>query len=157
MLINVPRIDLKDEPSPFQNREARLQKQYNWNSLRFWGNAYSDWLYQTMDDFGKWFDDQINLTPQPSEIIDARRDIKEFLYATLKKRLDTEQLNNITHLAVTEVDELQTLRINGLTKASTPVKYANEKQANDALNPRSQGLMIQKVSLIKLKKVSDIV
>lgn len=51
MLVNVPRIDLKDEPSPFQNREARLQKQYNWNSLRFWGNAYSDWLYQTMADF----------------------------------------------------------------------------------------------------------
>ena len=157
MLVNVPRIDLKDEPSPFQNREARLQKQYNWNSLRFWGNAYSDWLYKTMDDFSKWFDDQINLTPQPSEIIDARRDIKGFLYATLKQRLDTEQSSNITHLAVAEVVEMQTLRISGLTKASTPVKYANERQVNDAFNPRSQGLMIQSVSLIRLKKVSDIV
>lgn len=156
VLKNMPRLELKDEPSPFQNREARLQKQFNWDALRGWGGAYSDWLYQTMDDFGKWFDDQINLTPQPSEIIDARRDIKGFLYATLKKRLDTEQLNNITHLAVTEVDELQTLRIDGLTKASVPFKYANEKQVNDALNPRSQGLMVQCVSLIKLKKVSDI-
>ncbi|AOO75957.1 hypothetical protein LCW_07780 [Latilactobacillus curvatus] len=156
VLKNMPRLELKDEPSPFQNREARLQKQFNWDALRGWGGAYSDWLYQTMADFDQRFDDQINLTPQSSEIIDARRDIKGFLYATLKKRLDTEQSSDITHLAVTEVDEMQTLRINGLTKASTPVKYANEKQVNDALNPRSQGLMIQSVSLIKLKKVSDI-
>ena len=32
-----PKIDLKNEPSPFQNRDARLQKQFNWDSLRHWG------------------------------------------------------------------------------------------------------------------------
>lgn len=88
MLINVPRLELKDEPSPFQNREARLQKQFNWDALRGWGGAYSDWLYQTMADFDQRFDDQINLTPQPSEIIDARDSTIYGKFPTLDRRLE---------------------------------------------------------------------
>lgn len=157
MLFKVPNLELKNEPSPFQNREARLQKQFNWDSLRGWGSAYSNWLYQTMSDFDQRFDDQINQTPQPSEIIDARRDLVGTLYPTLKKRLDTEQLSNITHLMSFTVDDLRTLRLNGLTKASVPLKYSNEQQVNDAFNPHSQGLMIQSISQIKIKKVSEAV
>lgn len=124
-------------------------------------DVYDD--QQVADDLGKLIDklneewlNTLNGLTQDAEVKNARIDIKNVVYTTLKKRLDTEQLNNITHLAVTEVDELQTLRIDGLTKASTPIKYANERQVNDAFNPRSQGLMIQSISQIKLKKVSDI-
>lgn len=124
-------------------------------------DVYDD--QQVADDLEKLIDElnaewlnTLNGLTQDAEVKNARLDIKNFVYTTLKERLDSEQMHNITHLTVANVDEIQTLRINGLTKASTPVKYTDEKQVNDALNPRSQGLMIQKVSLIKLKKVSDI-
>ncbi|MDG2976922.1 hypothetical protein [Latilactobacillus curvatus] len=115
-----------------------------------------DELEKLIDELNKEWLNTLNGLTQDAEVKNARTDIKNVVYTTLKERLDSEQTHNITHLTVANVDELQTLRIDGLTKASTPVKYANEKQVNDALNPRSQGLMIQKVSLIKLKKVSDI-
>ncbi|MSD84472.1 hypothetical protein GKC32_10710 (plasmid) [Lactobacillus curvatus] len=118
---------------------------------------------QVADELGKLIDElneewlnTLNGLTQDAEVKNARIDIKDFVYKTLKGRLDSEQTHNVTHLTVANVDEIQTLRINGLTKASTPVKYANERQVNDAFNPRIQGLLIQSVSLIKLKKVSDI-
>lgn len=113
-------------------------------------------LEKLIDELNKEWLNTLNGLTQDAEVKNARIDIKDFVYKTLKERLDSEQTHNITHLTVANVDEMQTLRIDGLTKASAPLKYANEKQVNDALNPRSQGLMVQSVSLIKLKKVSDI-
>lgn len=116
----------------------------------------ADELGKLIDELNKEWLNTLNGLTQDAEVKNARIDIKNVVYTTLKERLDSEQTHNITHLTVANVDELQTLRINGLTKTSTPVKYANERQVNDVFNPRSQGLMIQSVSLIKLKKVSDI-
>lgn len=65
-----------------------------------------------------------------------------------------ELLQSNLFMKVLEVEEIQTLRLRGLSKSSAPVKYTNEKQVNDAFNPRSQGLRIQNVSQIVIKKVS---
>lgn len=93
---------------------------------------------------------------QDAELKNARIDVHGLVYETLKKRLDTEQLNNVTHLMSFTVNDLRTLRLNGFTKASQPLKYLNQTQVNDAFNPHSQGLMIQSISQIKIKKVSDV-
>ena len=60
-----PRIDIWDEPSPFQNSQAYEQKNHNWAVLRNYGNYVSSYLKGITDAWEVRWAAQINKTPQP--------------------------------------------------------------------------------------------
>ncbi|WP_426355838.1 metallophosphoesterase [Latilactobacillus sakei] len=78
--------DLMDEPSPFQNRDARNQKQHNWDVLRRFGKAVGGFLKNSvgeinnaigdasdrMDDIEDRYNQQIAGNTNLNEVIDAR-------------------------------------------------------------------------------------
>lgn len=116
------------EPSPFQNRTARQQKDHNWSILdvglarigRF-VNSQGDVLQTKIDDYDKRFKDQLTSNTDINEVINARRPKNSEAHKTLGDRLDAEH-----------------------DKLSAEVKAANEKakktdvgyQSNDPLQPR---------------------
>lgn len=116
------------EPSPFQNRTARQQKDHNWSVLdvglarigRF-VNSLGDVLQTKIDDYDKRFKDQLIANTDINEVISARRPKNGEAHKTLGDRLDTEH------------EEL-----------SAEIQAANEKaektdvgyQSNDPLQPR---------------------
>lgn len=102
---NFKRPDLKDEPSPFQNREARNQKQYNWNSLRKWGglfsatfddmlNIFTGTLTEMINHFNDMVANPANKDVDLSEVRIARKPQGESAYPTLGDRLDAIDNNS---------------------------------------------------------------
>lgn len=92
-------IFLKNEPSPFQNREAYNQKIFNWNAIMAWAREvgeslrnYSDSLDSKMSDYDDRFANQIkNATDSNSdlsEVVDARLSSKYGQFSTINKRME---------------------------------------------------------------------
>ena len=94
-MADFPRIDIWDEPSPFQNSQAYEQKNHNWAVLRNYGNYVSSYLKGITDAWEVRWAAQINKTPQPNEIIDARVDVLGHTYPTLKQHLDAMEVNSV--------------------------------------------------------------
>ncbi|MBB1123286.1 alpha-amylase [Limosilactobacillus albertensis] len=90
-----PRLDIWDEPGPFQNAQAYEQKNHNWSVLRNYGNYVSSYLKGVTDGWEVRWAAQINKTPQPSEIVDARVDVLGHSYPTLKQHLDAIEVNSV--------------------------------------------------------------
>lgn len=103
--------DLRDEPSPFQNREARNQKQHNWDVLRRFGQSVGGFLSNAvgevnnavsdadgrMDDIEDRYNEQIAGNTDLNEVIDSRNNgIKT--YPTLGERL-----KNMDNLGLTRM------------------------------------------------------
>ncbi|QMU86123.1 hypothetical protein H3M14_08520 [Latilactobacillus sakei] len=96
--------DLWDEPSPFQNREARNQKQHNWDVLRRFGQSVGGFLSNAvgevnnavsdasgrMDDIEDRYDGQIAGNTDLDEIIDSRKPKGKPAFKTLGERLNYE-------------------------------------------------------------------
>lgn len=94
--------DLRDEPSPFQNREARNQKQHNWDVLRRFGKAVGGFLTNSiseinnaisdagdrMDDVEARYNNQIAGNTNLNEIIDSRKPKDKPAFITLGERLN---------------------------------------------------------------------
>ncbi|MFL2063158.1 glycosyl hydrolase family 28-related protein [Latilactobacillus sakei] len=85
----IKKLDLWDEPSPFQNREARNQKQHNWDALKRWGNGFTktlnDWVNNTDDKIN----DQLTANTFKDEEIDFRRsDMLKKTFNTMRLRGD---------------------------------------------------------------------
>lgn len=85
----VKRLDLKDEPSPFQNREARMQKQHNWNSLRGWGTKFVKAIDDYLTNVDQRIDEQLNANTFKDEEVDFRHsDMLQSSFKTMRKRGD---------------------------------------------------------------------
>lgn len=94
--------DLQNEPSPFQNRDARNQKQHNWDALRKYSVSVGNFLSTAvdevngavndasgrMDNVESRYNDQIAKTTDFNEVIDARRPEGGIAYPTLNKRIE---------------------------------------------------------------------
>ncbi|MDT3394506.1 MAG: metallophosphoesterase, partial [Bacillota bacterium] len=94
--------DLMDEPSPFQNRDARNQKQHNWDVLRRFGKAVGGFLTNSvgeinnaisnagdrMDDIEDRYKNQIAGNTSLDETIDLRGDSAGNIFKTAKERVD---------------------------------------------------------------------
>lgn len=123
-----PRIDIWDEPSPFQNSQAYEQKNHNWAVLRNYGNYVSSYLKGITDAWEVRWAAQINKTPQPSEIIDARVDVLGHTYPTLKQHLDAMEVNSVEAEADTKhygdrATSWANLKILNLSQNSTGLSY----------------------------------
>ena len=90
-------LDLWSEPSPFQNRNNRLQKDHNWSVLGWifkkMGQAFED-LYSSIkdrfEDYDGRFNDQMNKTTSIDEVIDARRPKGKDAYKNLGEREEAQ-------------------------------------------------------------------
>ncbi len=123
-----PRIDIWDEPSLFQNSQAYEQKNHNWAVLRNYGNYVSSYLKGITDAWEVRWAAQINKTPQPSEIIDARVDVLGHTYPTLKQHLDAMEVNSVEAEADTQhygdrATSWANLKILNLSQNSTGLSY----------------------------------
>ena len=88
---------LLPEPSPFQNRDSRLQKDHNWSVLGWvfgkLGDALEDVdnsIKQRFKDYDGRFNDQLNKTTNIDEVIDARRPKNQEAFDKLGDREDSQ-------------------------------------------------------------------
>ncbi|WP_424349934.1 metallophosphoesterase family protein [Latilactobacillus sp. 5-91] len=94
--------DLWDEPSPFQNREARNQKQHNWEALRRFAKSVGNFLVvavnsvndavknadDRMTDIEDSFNSQISGSTSLDEVIAGRKPKGKAAYKTIGLRMD---------------------------------------------------------------------
>lgn len=112
-------------------------------------------LQALADKLSKEWQDTLAGATQDSEVKNARIDVNGVVYTTLKSRIDALQLSTATMLYVTDVQEIQTLRLLNLTQNSSPMRYAKVATVEDVFTG-DPGLKIQDVSKIRIVKVSDI-
>lgn len=96
----IKKLDLLDEPSPFQNREARNQKQHNWNTIRNWANGFNSTFNQMANRLNDEIQNNINrldnmisnsTNDDLSELVDTRTpEGSSNTYLTLNKRLTAD-------------------------------------------------------------------
>lgn len=84
---DLPRLDLWNEPSPFQNSQAYEQKNHNWSVLRNYGDYIGSYIKGITDAWDARFTAQIEQIPQPNEVIDARVNAYGETFPTLHDHL----------------------------------------------------------------------
>lgn len=85
----IEKLDLWDEPSPFQNRQARIQKQHNWDVLKNWSKSFPNTLNLLISDIQKQINDQLTANTFKDEEIDFRRsNMLQHTFETMGKRGD---------------------------------------------------------------------
>lgn len=128
-----PKIDLWNEPSPFQNSQAYEQKNHNWDVLRNYGNYIGSYLKGITDSWDTRFSAQINQIPQPNEVVDARVDINRHTFPTLHDHLVNIEETKLSYAEATDIDETvpedeipgEILKITDLTTSSDKLRYEN--------------------------------
>lgn len=130
---DLPRLDLWNEPSPFQNSQAYEQKNHNWDVLRNYGQYIGSYLKGITDGWDARFSAQINQIPQPNEVIDARVDINRQTFPTLHDHLVNIEQTRLAYVEASDIDETipdneipgETLKITDLTASSDKLHYEN--------------------------------
>lgn len=90
MANKIPSLDLWYEPVDLGTSNY-LQKNHNWSVLMQYGLQLSDYVLSVIKGYEDRFNQQIQATPQPSEIVDARIDSWHVTWSTLKARLDNDE------------------------------------------------------------------
>ncbi|HJE97084.1 MAG TPA: hypothetical protein K8V00_05630 [Ligilactobacillus acidipiscis] len=90
MANKIPSLDLWYEPVDLGTSNY-LQKNHNWSVLMQYGLQLSDYVLDVIKGYEDRFNQQIQATPQPSEITDARIDSWHITWPTLKARLDNDE------------------------------------------------------------------
>ncbi len=127
------KLDLWNEPSPFQNSQAYEQKNHNWDVLRNYGDYIGSYLKGITDSWDVRFSAQINQIPQPNEVIDARVNIEGHTFPTLHDHLINIEETKLSYVEATDIDEATPndempgtiLKITDLTTSSYNMRYAN--------------------------------
>lgn len=136
MVNQIPSLDLWMEPSPFQNRDAYLQKNHNWSVLSQYGLQLSDYVLAVIKGYDDRFNQQIKATPQPSEITDARIDSWHVTWPTLKARLDNDEQTTPRILDIgQDSDATSVLFVRDLSTTSDNLSYEVIKQVADITLP----------------------
>lgn len=126
-----PRLDIWNEPSPFQNSQAYEQKNHNWDVLRNYGDYIGSYLKGITDSWDVRFSAQINQIPQPNEVIDARVDINRHTFPTLHDHLINIEKTKLSYVEATDIDDATSadetpgsiLKITDLTTSSYNMRY----------------------------------
>lgn len=155
--IDPPSLDIWDEPMSFANRDARNQKNHNWYVLRQYGADLGAWIKGWADGYDIRFDNLIRSVKQPDEVVDARVDMFNVVYPTLKKRIDALQLEKASKLESFEINDLQTLQLKDISETSTPLRVSNKRNINITDNNSArQGMTICSVGRLSITEVTKI-
>lgn len=128
-----PKLDLWNEPSPFQNSQAYEQKNHNWDVLRNYGDYIGSYLKGITDSWDVRFAAQLNQIPQPNEVIDARINIEGHTFPNLHDHLINIEETKLGYVEAMDIDEATPedempgtiLKITDLTTSSYNMHYAN--------------------------------
>lgn len=127
-----PKLDLWNEPSPFQNSQAYEQKNHNWDVLRNYGDYIGSYLQGITDSWEVRFSAQLNQIPQPNEVIDARVDVNGHTFPDLHDHLINIEETKLGFVEANDIDDATTddempgsiLKITDLTTSSYNMRYA---------------------------------
>lgn len=129
--INLKRLDLLDEPSPFQNVEAYEQKNHNWAVLRNAWPSITREVEDALNNYDVRMSNLIHSVAQPSEVVDARVDAYGKQYSVLKERLDADQIASVTTIDLADlglpdkaIDVSEILKVTDLTTTSQKMSYS---------------------------------
>lgn len=130
-MVDVPNLDLWNEPSPFQNSQAYEQKNHNWDVLRNYGDYIGSYLEGITDSWDVRFTAQLNQIPQPNEVIDARVDIEGNTFPNLHDHLINIEETRLGYAEASDIDEATSsddmpgsiLKITDLTTSSANMRY----------------------------------
>lgn len=126
-----PKLDLWNEPSPFQNSQVYEQKNHNWDVLRNYGDYIGSYLQGITDSWEVRFSAQLNQIPQPNEVIDARVDLHDHTFPNLHDHLINIEETKLGYVEATDIDESTSddetpgtiLKITDLTTSSYKMRY----------------------------------
>ncbi len=126
-----PKLDLWNEPSPFQNSQAYEQKNHNWDVLRNYGDYIGSYLQGITDSWEVRFSAQLNQIPQPNEVIDARVNLRGRTFPNLHDHLINIEETKLGYVEATDIDESTSddetpgtiLKITDLTTSSYKMRY----------------------------------
>ncbi|WP_418292459.1 alpha-amylase [Limosilactobacillus vaginalis] len=126
-----PKLDLWNEPSPFQNSQAYEQKNHNWDVLRNYGDYIGSYLKGITDSWEVRFSAQLNQIPQPNEVIDARVDLHGHTFPNLHDHLINIEETKLGFVEATDIDDSTSddetpgtiLKITDLTTSSYKMRY----------------------------------
>ncbi|WP_394268018.1 alpha-amylase [Limosilactobacillus vaginalis] len=126
-----PKLDLWNEPSPFQNSQAYEQKNHNWDVLRNYGDYIGSYLKGITDSWDVRFSAQLNQIAQPNEVIDARVDVNGHTFPDLHDHLINIEETKLGFVEANDFDDATTddetpgtiLKITDLTTSSYNMRY----------------------------------
>ncbi len=136
-----PRLDIWNEPSPFQNSQAYEQKNHNWDVLRNYGDYIGSYLKGITDSWDVRFSAQLNQIQQPNEVVDARVDLDGKTFPTLHDHLINIEKLKLGYVEAANIDEITPeseipgtiMKITDLTTSSQNMKYTKVGNVNFTL------------------------
>lgn len=93
---NPPTLDIQNEPENIAGAESYTQKNHNWYEIRTYGTSIGTFLQGALDGFQLRFDNMIQNEQAVDEVVDARIDVNQTVFPTLKARLDDQQEKSAT-------------------------------------------------------------
>ncbi|MDV7758265.1 hypothetical protein [Liquorilactobacillus mali] len=88
---NPPTLDILDEPENIAGADSYTQKNHNWYQIRTYGTSIGTFLQGALDGFQLQFNTMIQNAQAVDEVVDARIDVNQTVFPTLKARLDAQQ------------------------------------------------------------------
>lgn len=150
MIATLKSLDLKDEPSAFQDESAYEQKNYNWSQLRSYAPYLNSFITTTFADYDTRINNLISGVSQPSEVVDARLSADGTAYSTLKAHLDNIEETKTSYIDGTELDVAQTIRLTDLSDASLPIRIASSTVLSAKNTDTGEGLVIMPTASLSI-------
>lgn len=150
-MATIKTLDLKDEPSAFQDESAYEQKNYNWAQLRSYAPYLASFITSSFADYDTRINNLISGVSQPSEVVDARLSSDGTVYATLKAHLDNIEETKTSYVDGTELDDVaETIRLTDIGANSVPIKIDTSAEISGTSTDTNEGLVVMPTSNLTL-------
>jgi hypothetical protein len=151
MTTTLKSLDLKDEPSAFQDEFAYEQKNYNWAQLRSYAPYLVSFITNSFADYDVRINNLLSGVSQPEEVVDARISSDGTTYATLKAHLDNIEETKTSYVDGTELDDVaQTIRLTDLSATSSPIHIASSVVLSTTNTDTGEGLVIMPTASLSI-------
>ena len=150
-MATIKTLDLKDEPSAFQDESAYEQKNYNWAQLRSYAPYLASFITNSFADYDTRLNNLISGVSQPSEVVDARLSADETPYPTLKAHLDNIENTKTSYVDGAELDNVaQTIRLTDISATSSPIKIVSSEVLSTTNKDTGEGLVIMPTASLSI-------
>lgn len=150
-MTTIKTLDLKDEPSAFQDESAYEQKNYNWAQLRSYAPYLAGFITNSFADYDTRLNNLISGVSQPSEVVDARLSANGTQYPTLKAHLDNIDNSKTSYEDVAEIAGIaETIRLTDIGANSVPIKIDTSAEISSTSTDTNEGLVVMPTSNLTL-------